>query len=127
MGEAIATAEVDRQVRYNVRTDIAAQAKERARYEWTFLVVNVPTEITRIEERIFQKLRPDEVRKLESGKIKFSGGIHYDFLAFNSDVGRIDEPSEIYRSSKIRKDRDLSPRKDIELTDYLQQILDGRR
>ena len=127
MGEAVAITEVDRQVRYNCRTDIAAQAQERARYEWIFLVINVPTEIGRIKERIFQKLKPDEVKGLESGKIKFSGGMHYDFFSFNSDAGRIDEPSEIYRSSKIRKDRDLHLRDDIGLTDYLQQILDGRR
>lgn len=127
MAEAIARTKVDRQVRYNVRTDIAAQAKERARYEWILLVINTPAEISRIEERAFRKLKPDEVKRLESGLIVASGGLHYDFLSFNSDVAQIDEPSEIYRSSRIRKDRDLQIRDDIGLTDYLAQILEGRR
>ncbi len=117
---------VDRQIRYNLKTDTTLQ--ELARHQWIFLVINEPTEITRIRERIYAQLKPyDDFRNLHSGSIPLSDGLCYDFFSFLSEHGRIEEPDKIYRSRKFKLDRDLVLRNDVGLAQYLKPILDGRK
>lgn len=117
---------VDRQIRYNLKTDTALQ--ELARHQWIFLVINEPTEIARIRERIYAQLKPyDDFRNLHSGSIPSSGGLCYDFFAFTSERGRIEEPDKIYRSKKFKQDRDLVIRDELGLVRYLAPILEGRK
>jgi len=117
---------VDRQIRYNLETDITLQ--ELAKHHWIFLVINESTEIARIRERIYRQLKPyDDFRNLHSGEIPHSGGLCYDFFSFFSEMGKIEEPDKIYRSKKFKLDRDLVIRNDVGLEQYLKPILEGRK
>ncbi|MFZ1970940.1 MAG: hypothetical protein WAU65_02040 [Candidatus Nanoarchaeia archaeon] len=116
--------EIDRQVRYNTKTGTGDQ--ELARHRWTFLIINTPDEISRIRERIYQQLKPMNHRSLDEGLIVSSGGIHYDFFSFSSERGAIPEPSKIFRSNKLRKDRNLYERDEIGLEKYLNSIIAGK-
>ena len=117
---------IERQIRYNFRTNSGDQVP--VRHRWTFFIVNEPKEIRRIRERIYNQLQPiDNLRDLDSGLIRGSGGLHYDFFSFSTDKSKIERPDEIYLSRKFKKDRDLWERGEVSLDRYLNSILDGKK
>ena len=112
---------VDRQVRYNVRTDTGEQ--EAARHRWVFLVINESREVLRIKERIWHALQPiADLDEIASGLIISSGGLHYNYFAFSSSLGEIDEPSKIYSSRKLKCDRNLVEKNHAGCEDYIKRI-----
>ena len=115
---------IERQVRYNIHTYTGEQEFER--HKWTFMVINTPTEIERIRERIFRQLKP--IRDGGFGKdiLPDSDGLHYDCFWITSEFGKIEE-DKIYASKKIKLDRDLFERDEISLNRYLNSILQGRK
>ena len=100
---------VERQVRYNFKTDTGE--KVYARHRWVFLIINEPREIKRIRERIYKQLQMiTDLRDLDSGLIKSSGGLYYDFFAFSTDKSCMENPDKIYKSKKFKQDRNLYER-----------------
>ena len=117
---------LERQVRYNLKTETGEQ--ENIRHRWTFLIINESREIGRIRERIYQQLEPIvELKNLSEGLIEYSNGLHYDFFSFSTNKGKIERADKIYDSKKFKQDRDLFERDEIGLIRYLTPILDGRK
>ena len=116
---------VERQVRWNKVTNIGEQ--EVVPYRWTFMIINEPTEIERIRQRVYDYMEPvDEPRSLDEGLIEGSRGLHYDFFSFSTDKSRINNPGEIY-GGRFLKDRDLIESDEVGLARYLEPILKGRK
>jgi hypothetical protein len=111
---------IERQIRYNLKTDTGEQ--ENMRYRYTFLIINEPREIERIKERIWQEMFPIAyLNKIDEGQIKNSRGLHYELFSFSTDKGKIENPQKIYdvKYPKFGKDRNLSER----MTDGLYLLL----
>lgn len=119
---------IERQVRYNFKTDTGDQVPTGARYRWTFFVVNEPREVKRIKERVYSQLGPImNLNDLDSGLVKGSGGLHYDFFSFSTDKADIEDKTKIYSSKRFRKDRDLWERSLEGLETYFQSVLSGKK
>lgn len=117
---------IERQVRYNLKTTTGEQ--ELTRHRWTFVIINEPREIGRIRERIYQELQPIvELRELATDLIECSGGLHYNFFSFSTSKSRIENPSKIYNSKKLKFDRDLAERGELALISYVSSIIEGRK
>ena len=116
---------IERQVRYNIHTSTGEQQFER--HKWTFMIINTPTEIERIRERIFRQL--ELIRDGNFGKdiLPSSGGLYYDCFWITSQRGKLEEPNKIYASKKFKLDRDLFERDELSLNRYLNSILQGRK
>jgi hypothetical protein len=98
--------EIQRQIRYNMKTDPGEQISMRHR--WVFLVINDPRETERIKQKIYTELAPvDDLNEIDSGLIRNSRGLHYSLFALSSEKGKIESPESIYRSSNFRRDRNL--------------------
>ena len=113
---------VQRQIRYNKKTDTGEQ--ETYRHRWVFLIVNEPREIGRIKEKLFGQMAPVvDYATIDSGIVRNSGSLHYELFSFSTDKGRIERPGEIYdvNSVQFRKDRDLT----AEMTSGLSLLING--
>ena len=111
-----------RQVRYNMVTDIGIQ--ERMRHEWSFFILNSKTEIDRIQERILEHLAVcDDLNELDSGILIPKEYLHGRLITFKSEKGKIIDRSKIYDSNKFYKDRNLHPMNDIKFEKYCQKFI----
>ena len=106
---------LERQIRYNFKTDTGEQINQR--HKWTFLIINQPFEISRIEQRILNVLAPcSEKEDLAKGLIEKTNGLHYQAFNISSDKGELKfwDKNEIYRVEARRFKQDRNLREDIE-------------
>jgi hypothetical protein len=114
---------IERQIRYYVSTDTGEQIRQR--HEWSFLVINTPSKIELISQKINDGLAPICDFNLDYDLlIPNSGGLHCRVFSFRSDVGRLLDSASIYASPKFYKDRGLSvKRDDVNWEAYVRNLL----
>jgi len=99
---------IQRQIRYNVRTETGEQVA--LRNNWIFLVINHPREIQRISQRILENMPPcDEMEELYQSKIPGERGMHYSLISLLNEKGNLVwyERQKIYKSPNFWYDRNL--------------------
>jgi hypothetical protein len=113
---------MQRQIRYNVFTDLGEQTRQR--HHWVVLVVNETREIQRILERfVYGELAPvGNFSEQAEALIEGSGGLHYMAVSFNSDRDRLRFPENIYVSSNFVKDRSIQDRDDVGWEKYVSRL-----
>ena len=114
---------IRRKVRYNIKTDTGEQVT--GRHRWTVAILNEPREIERIKERLLIQLVSvfDLTLNYES-LISGTNGIHCEIFSFSSNRGKIKRPNDVYVSSELKFDRDLTERTDAELQSYVDRLAD---
>lgn len=99
---------------------------EPERHYWNILIINTPKIIKSLWQRIYRELTPpvedttvsfDSIvsnNLIDEGKIRKSGGLHYEFRCLEATVAHIDF-SKVYRGKVNKKgDRRLEPRESPE-------------
>jgi len=114
---------IERQIRYNMTTDIGEQ--EDYRYKYIFFIINEPREIHRIRERIWKEMEPIVgLSEISEGLIKNSRGLHYRLFSFSTSKGEIENSQKIYdvhNDGRFTKDRNLQDK----MTDGLSLWING--
>lgn len=105
-----------------MKVDSGEQVRSRHRY--TFVIVNKPVEIERIEGRIFAELAMiDEYRRICDHPIKNSEGLHARAFSFSTDVPEILNMDRIYANpGQFRRDRDLYERDEPDMIKYIERL-----
>lgn len=94
-------------------------------FGWNFLLINEPREIKIINNNLCHALGlVEERRKIDSGLIKNSGGLHYDLFSLYSPTVEIDFKN-VY-TGFVRRDRRLQRRETRDGWDnFLDKIISG--
>ncbi len=101
---------IERRVSYYVETDTGDQVN--LRHKWTFLIINQPTEIKRIKQKIYEQLAMvSDYVEHHDFQIPDSSGLHCLVFSLLSQEGKLKDKSEIYASKNFKKSRDLSVRR----------------
>jgi hypothetical protein len=88
------------------------------KFGWNILIINEPREIKMINSKISQVLELIyERRKIDSGSIKDSGGLHYDLFTLYSPTFAINF-RDVYKGF-AKEDRRLQRRESRNGWDYL--------
>ena len=107
----------ERRLHYNM----VAESPPENIFSWYFLIVNELTELKRITQRMYNKLKPVHERiDFDNGNVGNSHGLKYSLFCLRSSVCELDF-SQIY-NGKIIKDRRLYSRgSNISLLNVLEQ------
>lgn len=119
---------IDRQVRYRVQTERSAQSS--GRHWWSVLLINDKRNIDIILEKIVQELRPIEAfSPLKEGSLQIpEEDLFYYYLCFRSNRGKFENPSKIYNSRNLVRDRDLvAGKSEAEVDRYVTSIRERNR
>lgn len=114
---------VERLVRWNMETETGEQ--ERPPHRYTFAVVNKPSEIERIKQRIIEQLSPSGSYHVNLDLlVRGSDGIHCRIFSLSSEMGRIENPHKIYNNLRqFKRDRNLADKSDYELQGYAERLV----
>ena len=104
--------------------------QEELPIEWTYVLINQPQELDRINGRLYEQLRlsgpsgegiaAEGITQWDLENIAPKESLHARYLNFRSQAQSLRKPKQVYDSEKFRKDRNLRLFTETEFANYIE-------